>query len=181
MLAVSNALVRWRLTLRKLRASLYFELLRRFGVSGRKRSYQTLSVAARSFAPPFSFPGRVSLLCIPSPAAATPLAMVFPESPPARPSSSSQAQNEVGAACCQAAPLDRHSEVLLCMASPGSGWAAKVNFSNNSNSILNIAQSHQRSYTMEYSDNFSWAGFFRISVLRGRTLPEVTVLPTRFP
>jgi hypothetical protein len=33
------------------------ELLRRFGVSGRKRSYQTLLVAARSSRRPFSFTG----------------------------------------------------------------------------------------------------------------------------
>ena len=77
--------------------------------------------------------------------------------------------------------LDRHSEVLLCMASPGSGWATKVNFSNNSNSILNIAQSRKRNYTTEYSDNFSLGDFPRTSVLCGRTFPWGTVQSTRFP
>jgi hypothetical protein len=52
---VDNIHVRSRLTLRDDRERLFFELLRRFGVSGRKRSYQTLSVAARSSRRPFLF------------------------------------------------------------------------------------------------------------------------------
>jgi hypothetical protein len=40
------------------------------------------------------------------------------------------------------------------MARPGSGWAARVNFSINNNSISTIVQSHKVKYKMEYADIF---------------------------
>jgi hypothetical protein len=62
------------------------------------------------------------------------------------------AGKRVGAAGFPTAPAFRHSEVLLSVARPGSGWAAKVNFSKNNNSISSFVQSHQVKYKMEYAD-----------------------------
>jgi hypothetical protein len=152
MLSVNNAPVRTRLTLHGLRANLDTELLRRFGVSGRKRSYQTLSVAARSSRRPFLFCFQLSgrrVAGLPRAARGTvDLAGMHRYSAPR----AVQAQKEVGAAEAMAAPLNRHSEVLLSLAYPGSGRVAKVNFSKNNNSISITAQSHKVSYKMEYSD-----------------------------
>ena len=149
---VNNARVRSRLTHPYVRERLFFELLRRFGVSGRKRSYQTLSVAARSSRRPFLFWSQFSGCFGPRPREAG--------SPPAFPArllresapGITNAGKRVGAAGFPTAPAFRHSEVLLSVARPGSGWAAKVNFSKNNNSISSFVQSHQGKYKMEYAD-----------------------------
>jgi hypothetical protein len=150
---VNNARVRCRLTPANVRERLFFELLRRFGVSGRKRSYQTLSVAARSSRRPFSLSGpSLPVFFGPRPReACSPTAFrgrLLRESAPGIPN----AGKRVGAAGFPTAPAFRHSEVLLSVARPGSGWAAKVNFSKNNNSISSFVQSHQVKYKMEYAD-----------------------------
>lgn len=48
-------------------------------------------------------------------------------------------------------PDNRHSEVLFYLARPGSGWAAKANFSNNDKSISIIAQYDWHDYAVDHA------------------------------
>ena len=106
--------VRRRLTHCEVRETFISELLRRFGVSGRKRSYQTLLVAARSSRRPFSFYAAVwrglsseSQLLAVSPLGrlrALPCAEFCAQAPKYSPLTRTSDQNEVGAACFQTAP-----------------------------------------------------------------------------
>ena len=156
-LATDDVHVRRRLTLREVRESFISELLRRFGVSGRKRSYQTLLVAARSSRRPFSF---ASALAVKATIAARTCRVdeqphVPSEFPPgakacAKPRILRPERSRGG--LFPDRPANRHSEVHLVLARPGSGWAANVNFSNINKGISTIRQSHQWRFTTEYAD-----------------------------
>lgn len=153
--APGNARVRTGLTHLWLQVSVTSELLRRFGVSGRKRSYQTLLVAARSSRRPFSFPHP----SIPH----SQTQPVWSMNRLAQAGSFCRAAGEFGAWGQEGAkrsrggpfpdrPANRHSEVLYYLARPGSGWAAKANFSKNNKWILIVEQSSQAGFTAEYAD-----------------------------
>jgi len=182
---VNNAHVRCRLTHHNVRERLFSELLRRFGVSGRKRSYQTLSVAARSSRRPFLFwfqlPATTRSRLRPhSSPAEFPGHLLRESAPPACCARKrAGAGKRVGAAGFPTAPAFRHSEVLLSVARPGSGWAAKVNFSKNNNSISSFVQSLQVKYKLEYAGIWFVGRNSTRASLREKSFPRVKAEPTR--
>ena len=156
-----NVSVRWRLTQYDIRETFISELLRRFGVSGRKRSYQTLLVAARSSRRPFSL--YLSLLALRrSDLILTHTSCLVDERnrfagafPIRRQRIRHSGECEPGMKSGRPVsrpPRQRHSEVRAFMVRPGSGWATKSNFSKNNKAISNIKQSHKEICTTAYAD-----------------------------
>lgn len=155
-----NVSVRWPLTHCDIRESFISELLRRFGVSGRKRSYQTLLVAARSSRRPFSLYSSLLAPQQPDLTLAQPTCLVDERNqfalafPVRRQRIRHSGEYEPGMKSGRPVsrpPRQRHSEVRAFMVRPGSGWASKSNFSKNNNTISNIKQSHKWSFTTAYA------------------------------
>ena len=185
-----NASVRSCLTQRELQDNFILELLRRFGVSGRKRSYQTLLVAARSSRRPFSLYSSLLAPQRPDLTLAQPICLVdirnqFSLAFPARRQRIRHSvECEPGMKSGRPVsrpPRQRHSEVRAFMVRPGSGWASKSNFSKNNNTISNIKQSHKWSFTTAYAGISESAFHFPERPLRETEFFPIECLPHQIP